>query len=229
MCVLEGWGPFWRITLISLCLKMFENPLSQANVLANPLTPTFPLVPNRVPLLPEQHAEPPSVLPPRGAFMGQPELRSAPAQHDPDQREAAGAAGRAVLPILTGEHCVPLGYPSFSGLTDKRMARSDPPPRPLFQVYFRYPSPAASDGDQRSVSHQLVQCVYKKTSYPSPIQVFKIARLWQRIHETKSPHPNLLHSYTAPEGGGNQVLGPRRRVRPPFGLPGRPVRAEGRR
>lgn len=39
------------------------------------------------------------------------------------------------------------------------------------QVYFRYPSPAASDGDQRSVSHQLVQCVYKKTSYPSPIQV----------------------------------------------------------
>lgn len=41
----------------------------------------------------------------------------------------------------------------------------------LSQVYFRYPSPAASDGDQRSVSHQLVQCVYKKTSYPSPIQV----------------------------------------------------------
>lgn len=40
------------------------------------------------------------------------------------------------------------------------------------QVYFRYPSPAASDGDQRSVSHQLVQCVYKKTSYPSPIQVY---------------------------------------------------------
>ena len=41
----------------------------------------------------------------------------------------------------------------------------------LLQVYFRYPSPAAGDGDQRSVSHQLVQCVYKKTSYPSPIQV----------------------------------------------------------
>lgn len=41
-------------------------------------------------------------------------------------------------------------------------------------MYFRYPSPAASDGDQRSVSHQLVQCVYKKTSYPSPIQVFEI-------------------------------------------------------
>lgn len=41
------------------------------------------------------------------------------------------------------------------------------------QVYFRYPSPAASDGDQRSVSHQLVQCVYKKTSYPSPIQLLK--------------------------------------------------------
>ncbi|XP_054609077.1 tumor necrosis factor ligand superfamily member 10-like [Dunckerocampus dactyliophorus] len=41
------------------------------------------------------------------------------------------------------------------------------------QVYFRYPSPAAGDGDQRSVSHQLVQCVYKKTSYPSPIQLLK--------------------------------------------------------
>ncbi|KAM8898515.1 TNF superfamily member 10, like [Spinachia spinachia] len=41
------------------------------------------------------------------------------------------------------------------------------------QVYFRYPSPAASDGDQHSVSHQLVQCVYKKTSYPSPIQLLK--------------------------------------------------------
>uniref|UniRef100_A0A3Q4BHU6 Tumor necrosis factor ligand superfamily member 10 n=1 Tax=Mola mola TaxID=94237 RepID=A0A3Q4BHU6_MOLML len=41
------------------------------------------------------------------------------------------------------------------------------------QVYFRYPSPAASEGDQRSVSHQLVQCVYKKTSYPSPIQLLK--------------------------------------------------------
>ncbi|CAL8384068.1 unnamed protein product [Arctogadus glacialis] len=41
------------------------------------------------------------------------------------------------------------------------------------QVYFRYPSPAAIDGDQRSVSHQLVQCVYKKTSYPSPIQLLK--------------------------------------------------------
>ncbi|XP_061769482.1 TNF superfamily member 10, like isoform X1 [Nerophis ophidion] len=41
------------------------------------------------------------------------------------------------------------------------------------QVYFRYPSPAAGDADQRSVSHQLVQCVYKKTSYPSPIQLLK--------------------------------------------------------
>uniref|UniRef100_A0A8C5DXS3 Tumor necrosis factor ligand superfamily member 10 n=1 Tax=Gouania willdenowi TaxID=441366 RepID=A0A8C5DXS3_GOUWI len=41
------------------------------------------------------------------------------------------------------------------------------------QVYFRYPSLAASDGEQRSVSHQLVQCVYKKTSYPSPIQLLK--------------------------------------------------------
>nr|XP_046237548.1 TNF superfamily member 10, like [Scatophagus argus] len=41
------------------------------------------------------------------------------------------------------------------------------------QVYFRYPSPATSDGDQRSASHQLVQCVYKKTSYRSPIQLLK--------------------------------------------------------
>ncbi|XP_061664205.1 TNF superfamily member 10, like [Syngnathoides biaculeatus] len=41
------------------------------------------------------------------------------------------------------------------------------------QVYFRYPSPASGDTDQRSVSHQLVQCVYKKTSYPSPIQLLK--------------------------------------------------------
>ncbi|KAM8881799.1 TNF superfamily member 10, like [Synchiropus splendidus] len=41
------------------------------------------------------------------------------------------------------------------------------------QIYFRYPSPAASEADQRSVSHQLVQCVYKKTSYRSPIQLLK--------------------------------------------------------
>ncbi|XP_077598370.1 tumor necrosis factor ligand superfamily member 10-like [Stigmatopora nigra] len=41
------------------------------------------------------------------------------------------------------------------------------------QVYFRYPSPASGEADQRSVSHQLVQCVYKKTSYPSPIQLLK--------------------------------------------------------
>ncbi|CAF91505.1 unnamed protein product, partial [Tetraodon nigroviridis] len=40
-------------------------------------------------------------------------------------------------------------------------------------VYFRYPSPAAGEADQRSLSHQLVQCVYKKTSYPSPIQLLK--------------------------------------------------------
>ncbi|KAL4631699.1 tumor necrosis factor ligand superfamily member 10-like [Arapaima gigas] len=39
------------------------------------------------------------------------------------------------------------------------------------QVYFRYPTPA--EGDQRSASHQLVQCVYKKTSYLRPIQLLK--------------------------------------------------------
>ncbi|KAJ8007856.1 hypothetical protein DPEC_G00098530 [Dallia pectoralis] len=39
------------------------------------------------------------------------------------------------------------------------------------QVYFRYPSP--SEGDQPSASHQLVQCVYKKTTYARPIQLLK--------------------------------------------------------
>lgn len=54
------------------------------------------------------------------------------------------------------------------------------------QVYFRYPSPAASDGDQRSVSHQLVQCVYKKTSYPSPIQVSGSKHQQVRVHRVDS-------------------------------------------
>ncbi|XP_010901055.1 TNF superfamily member 10, like [Esox lucius] len=39
------------------------------------------------------------------------------------------------------------------------------------QVYFRYPSP--SEGDQPTASHQLVQCVYKKTTYVRPIQLLK--------------------------------------------------------
>ncbi|KAL7880465.1 hypothetical protein SRHO_G00027190 [Serrasalmus rhombeus] len=39
------------------------------------------------------------------------------------------------------------------------------------QVYFRYPSP--SEGEQHSTSHQLVQCIYKKTSYLRPIQLLK--------------------------------------------------------
>ncbi|XP_062849397.1 TNF superfamily member 10, like isoform X1 [Trichomycterus rosablanca] len=39
------------------------------------------------------------------------------------------------------------------------------------QVYFRYPSP--SEAEQRGASHQLVQCVYKKTSYLRPIQLLK--------------------------------------------------------
>ncbi|XP_060785841.1 TNF superfamily member 10, like isoform X1 [Neoarius graeffei] len=39
------------------------------------------------------------------------------------------------------------------------------------QVYFRYPSP--SEGEQKSTSHQLVQCIYKKTSYLRPIQLLK--------------------------------------------------------
>lgn len=36
------------------------------------------------------------------------------------------------------------------------------------QVYFRYPSPS-----EQSSSHQLVQCIYKKTSYARPIQLLK--------------------------------------------------------
>ncbi|XP_036843163.1 tumor necrosis factor ligand superfamily member 10 [Oncorhynchus mykiss] len=39
------------------------------------------------------------------------------------------------------------------------------------QVYFRYPS--LNEGDQHTTSHQLVQCVYKKTSYLRPIQLLK--------------------------------------------------------
>lgn len=39
------------------------------------------------------------------------------------------------------------------------------------QVYFRYPAPGgAGEGES---SHQLVQCVYKKTSYLRPIQLLK--------------------------------------------------------
>ncbi|XP_063042742.1 TNF superfamily member 10, like [Engraulis encrasicolus] len=40
------------------------------------------------------------------------------------------------------------------------------------QVYFRYPSPS-SDTDQSGASHQLVQCIYKKTNYVRPIQLLK--------------------------------------------------------
>ncbi|XP_035264623.1 tumor necrosis factor ligand superfamily member 10-like [Anguilla anguilla] len=39
------------------------------------------------------------------------------------------------------------------------------------QVYFRYPAPR--EGEESTVSHQLVQCVYKKTSYLRPIQLLK--------------------------------------------------------
>ncbi|KAL2079037.1 hypothetical protein ACEWY4_024781 [Coilia grayii] len=40
------------------------------------------------------------------------------------------------------------------------------------QVYFRYPSPS-SESDQSGASHQLVQCIYKKTSYRRPIPLLK--------------------------------------------------------
>ncbi|KAJ8394441.1 hypothetical protein AAFF_G00046520 [Aldrovandia affinis] len=39
------------------------------------------------------------------------------------------------------------------------------------QVYFRYL--AGSEAERQSSSHQLVQCVYKKTSYLRPIQLLK--------------------------------------------------------
>ncbi|XP_023653420.1 tumor necrosis factor ligand superfamily member 10-like [Paramormyrops kingsleyae] len=39
------------------------------------------------------------------------------------------------------------------------------------QVYFRYPTPG--EGDQDGGSHQLVQCIYKKTSYLRPILLLK--------------------------------------------------------
>lgn len=54
-------------------------------------------------------------------------------------------------------------------------------------MYFRYPSPSANEGDQRSVSHQLVQCVYKKTSYPSPIQVQHLC-----FPKTIKDHPEVF-------------------------------------
>uniref|UniRef100_A0A8C7V1B7 THD domain-containing protein n=1 Tax=Oncorhynchus mykiss TaxID=8022 RepID=A0A8C7V1B7_ONCMY len=43
------------------------------------------------------------------------------------------------------------------------------------QVYFRYPSLTHEGGDPHggTSSYQLVQCVYKKTSYARPIQLLK--------------------------------------------------------
>lgn len=63
--------------------------------------------PNRFPTVPEHHTRSPPVLSPCGALMGQSELWGSPAQHDPDQWEAASATGRALLPVLTGDLAVP--------------------------------------------------------------------------------------------------------------------------
>ena len=43
------------------------------------------------------------------------------------------------------------------------------------QVYFRYPSLTHEGGNHHggSSSYQLVQCVYKKTSYAKPLQLLK--------------------------------------------------------
>lgn len=51
-----------------------------------------------------RHAGPPPVLSTRGEDVDQSQLWGSPAQHESDQWEAASAAGRAVLPVLTGEH-----------------------------------------------------------------------------------------------------------------------------
>ncbi|XP_072517388.1 tumor necrosis factor (ligand) superfamily, member 10 like 3 isoform X2 [Salminus brasiliensis] len=41
------------------------------------------------------------------------------------------------------------------------------------QVYFRYLTLSSSDRQSSSESHQVVQCVYKKTAYARPIQLLK--------------------------------------------------------
>lgn len=51
-----------------------------------------------------RHAGPPPVLSTRGEDVDQSQLWGSPAQHESDQWEAASAAGRALLPVLTGEH-----------------------------------------------------------------------------------------------------------------------------
>uniref|UniRef100_A0A8C1SC20 Tumor necrosis factor ligand superfamily member 10 n=1 Tax=Cyprinus carpio TaxID=7962 RepID=A0A8C1SC20_CYPCA len=58
------------------------------------------------------------------------------------------------------------------------------------QVYFRYLTLSINDYHSGSVSHQVVQCVYKKTAYARPIQLLKGVgtKCWSPDSE------NALHS-----------------------------------
>ncbi|XP_056586961.1 tumor necrosis factor (ligand) superfamily, member 10 like 3 [Triplophysa dalaica] len=58
------------------------------------------------------------------------------------------------------------------------------------QVYFRYLTLSSDDFHSGSVSHQVVQCVYKKTAYARPIQLLKGVgtKCWSPDSE------NALHS-----------------------------------
>lgn len=68
--------------------------------------PLLSLLSTRLPTLPDPHARSPPVLSPRGEDVGQSKLRGSPSQHDSNQREAASAAGWAVLPVFPGDHTV---------------------------------------------------------------------------------------------------------------------------
>lgn len=89
-------------------MRVLNHPLYPENKVENAFllteTPSSTLLANRVSPLPDPHAGAPPVLSPCGALMGQSELRGTPAQHDPDQWEAAGATRWAVLPVLTGDY-----------------------------------------------------------------------------------------------------------------------------
>lgn len=57
----------------------------------------------RVSVVPGPHSGSTPVLSSRGQVLGQSELWSSPAQHEPVQWEAAGPTGWTLLPVLTGE------------------------------------------------------------------------------------------------------------------------------
>ncbi|KAJ7996372.1 hypothetical protein DPEC_G00236410 [Dallia pectoralis] len=62
------------------------------------------------------------------------------------------------------------------------------------QMYFRYPS-LSQDHQWGSSSYQLVQCVYKKTSYAKPIQLLKAVG-------TKCWSPDTYHALQSVHQGG---------------------------